>query len=77
MLTLLSYLQGSCWLFISFGEDIANDLCLLNIERKSKRDSTQVNQKQHFCDIVKTFSDVQELSVVNLMQRLAIQSVKS
>lgn len=59
-LTGLSLLFGSCFLFTSFAEDITNDLNMLNIARKSKRNSKKV--KQNLCGIVKAFSEVKELS---------------
>ena len=66
-LSAISLLLGSCWLFISFAEDIENDLNVLNIRRRSSRSSTQM--KQHLCDIVKVYSDVQELSIEILISK--------
>lgn len=63
----LSLLLGSCWLFISFAEDIQNDLSALNIRRRSKQNSMLA--KQHLRDIVKAFSDVKELSIDILLLR--------
>lgn len=61
ILSVLSFLLGSCWLFISIGEDIKNNLSGLKIRQKSERNSMQV--KQQLCDIVETFSDAKELSI--------------
>lgn len=61
-LTALSFLLGSCWLFMSFSEDIKNDLSVFNIKR-SKQTSAQVKRK--FRKIVKVFSSVHELSRVS------------
>lgn len=53
----LSFLYGSCWLFVAFVDDIK---CDLN-ECASESNSSKV--KQHLCDIVKAFSDVKGLSI--------------
>lgn len=60
VLWLISFLLGSCWLFISFAVDLTNDLNALNIGRRSKRNSMQA--KEHLRNIVKAFSNVHELS---------------
>lgn len=56
----LCFLLGSCWLFVSIGEDIIKHLSVLN-----RRKNLQL--KQHLCDIVKMYSDVKELSIGILM----------
>lgn len=58
ILTALSFLIGSCWLFISFAEDITNDLSVLSIV------SSPMDVNQPLCEIIKAFSDVHELSIV-------------
>lgn len=59
----LSLLLGSCWLFISFAEDLTNELSdALTIERKTKCKSAKV--KRNLCNIIEAFSNVKELSTV-------------
>lgn len=62
VLTLISFLFGSCRLFISFADDIKHNLNALNNVRRAKRKPAQV--KQQFCEIVEMFSEVKELSII-------------
>lgn len=58
----ICFLTGSCWLFILFAKDITNDLKLLEINGKLKRNRAE--GKRRFCRIVRVYSDVKELSVM-------------
>lgn len=59
----LCYLIGSCWLFICFTKDAADDLLLLNINGKLKRNRAEA--KRRFLNIVRLYTDLKELSLIN------------
>lgn len=60
----ICFLLGCCWLFICFAKEVTNDLSLLNINGRRKRNRFEV--KQRFCNIVRVYTDVKELSVIEL-----------
>lgn len=55
----LIFLLESCWLFISFADELKNNLHKLNVARRSEGNHSQV--KQHLCNIVEVYSDVSDL----------------
>lgn len=57
----ICFLIGSCWLFISFAKDATNDLSLLINVEKPRRNYAELGKR--FCDIVRAYSDVKELSM--------------
>lgn len=60
----MCFLIGSSWLFICFTEDAANDLLLLNINGKLKRNRAEA--KRRFLSIVRLYTDMEELSVTKV-----------
>lgn len=54
----ISFLIGSCWLIVSFVNDITNDLPLLNVGGASNRNEIT----KRFCRIVEFYMDVKQLS---------------
>lgn len=57
---MISFLIGSCWLFISFVGDIKNDLDLLGTTGESEQG--RLNVTQRFCNLVQVYSNIEELS---------------
>lgn len=57
----VSFLIGSCWLFISFMKDLTNDLGFLNVGG-SKTNESRRKMKQRFCKIIQDYLSVKELS---------------
>lgn len=57
----MCFLIGSSSLFICFTKDAANDLLLLNINGKLKRNRAEA--KRRFLNIVRLYTDMKELSV--------------
>lgn len=55
--SIICYLIGSCWLFIHFVKDIADDLHALNV---TERDFNYKEVKKCFCDIIQSYTDVTE-----------------
>lgn len=55
--TAISFLVGSCWLFITILDDITNDLNKLNGRNRKKL--------QHFREIIVCYADVKQLSHLN------------
>lgn len=53
-------LIANCWAIICFIKDIGNDLPLLSIGGRSKRNRSKV--KQRLCDILQPYLDVKQLS---------------
>lgn len=58
----ICFLIGCSWLFICFAKDATNDLLFLNINGKLKRNHAEV--KRRFRNIVRTYADVKELSLI-------------
>lgn len=56
----LTFFVGSIWIFKSFIEDITKDPSFLNIGGISNR--SQNISKKRFCNIIKRYSDVKQLS---------------
>lgn len=59
--SILSFLFGACWLFISFAKDISNDLLLLNAGNKSNESNDHI--KKRFIDIMQYYADIKQLGV--------------
>lgn len=53
---------GSCWFFICFVKDIANDVEWLNSSGKGMEISRRVEVKKRFCSIVRDYSEIKQLS---------------
>lgn len=51
---------GSCWLFVAFAKDLANDLPQLNANKAHRQNLHEL--KSHFCRTVQYYSDMKELS---------------
>lgn len=66
-LSAICFLVGSCWMFISFANDMTNNLHLLNIGGKSEEN--HVKMKERLCNVVNFFSDVKELSDIGARGR--------
>lgn len=58
---------GSCWLFVSFAKDIANDFPQLNATKAERRSYCEL--KGRFCRIVQFHSDMKELSGIDSFER--------
>lgn len=61
----IGYYAGSCALFITFVEDITNDLKHLNI--KKRRNQNWNEMRAAFCKIIQLHSEVKQLSEQNLI----------
>lgn len=59
---LMSFLIGSCWIIIVCIKDISNDLSFLKPDEISNKSAADL--KEPFCNIVKLYSDVKELSKI-------------
>lgn len=57
---ILSFLIGSCWSFISFIDDIANELSCLKLNKASNTNNPEM--KKNVYNIVQLYSDVKQLS---------------
>lgn len=62
--TIICYLVASCRSFVAFLEDIKNDVTFLNVGGTS--DYSQVMLKQRLCNIIQLYSDVKQLSLIQL-----------
>lgn len=59
--TSLSFLIGSCWMLMTFVEDIANEFSSLRRETKTSDGRTKT-LKHQLSDIVQFYADVKQLS---------------
>ena len=55
----IGYMIGSCWLFISFIEDITTEFLLLNSSEASSNQNDK-EFKENFCNIIQLYSDVKQ-----------------
>lgn len=60
--SILAFLFGSCWLFISFAKDITNDLSPLNARKKLNQRNGDL--KKRFIDITQYHADIKQLSAI-------------
>lgn len=60
---IMCFFIGTCWSFILFIDDIANELssCLIENDLLNKRKNQQKDLKKNFCVIVQLYSDVKQL----------------
>lgn len=56
----LGLLGGLCWLFISFVEEISQDLSILNVDKLAKQNHQDLLKS--YSNIVQTYEDVKQLS---------------
>lgn len=56
--SIICFLIGSCWLFIYFVKDIADDLSTLNAGEISSKNNKEV--MDGFCNIIQSYTDVTE-----------------
>lgn len=60
LLATICFVIGSCWLYISFMNDIINDLKCFNMGAMSSK-RRQAKTKERFSEIIRNCSDVKEL----------------
>lgn len=58
--SILVFLFGSCGLFITFAQDISNDLLLLNADKKLTERNGEMQKR--FIDIIQNYADIKRLS---------------
>lgn len=60
VVTIVTFLIGTVWIFISFTKDISNDLLLLNADNKPS--GRNADTKKKFIDIIQYYADIKQLS---------------
>lgn len=58
--TVVCFLVGSCWLFISFIKEVSEDLCVLYDDKSAKRNHADLSK--YYSNIIQTYADVKQLS---------------
>lgn len=56
----LSFTGGSCWLIVTFVEDITNELSQFSADKLQKINHRGL--KERFCDVLQQLSDIKQLS---------------
>lgn len=63
--SIICFVVGSCWLFVSFVKDVSQDIFVLNDDKSAKR--THTDLLKYYSDLIQAYADVKQLSTQNLI----------